>query len=351
MNEKEWIAESTFPARRKKAIEEVFTQILSAGTIDPETFPVEKLDPLFDQFSEMIGIPIDIKPESKIQSIQFALNSLEVLKEAWTKISELHVEDKCQRIRIIGAAIIGYLANIPRYNLKADSNIFEILEDHYSSGLFVDYSGTYLSNTKIQSYRDSLYKLLDRVFSEKDTMTFYDQFVANEEFNSYLFFLRKREKDFRSYPLFLSGDFKRIQEKTIHKLVEIYFELCEMYKKLIVLVRALIDFIERKTVEVDSLFLKGSLGFHVKEIGNNTEFKILGDIDTVMRNAKAHESYVYDKRQREVLLKDRNKSEALKPIEILFKTRNLSALVLVIKNALSYAEYKKIEILRAKCDG
>ena len=237
-------------------------------------------------------------------------------------------------------------SDIPK-NVHAMDYLFQILEE-----LSMDFrfNFSYLKNTK---YIEGLKGLEELIHELKEENKIGKSWEVLNEFkgskDSYLVVQVTVQKLFKYYE-FLASDFSEIKKEHIDKYLEIYEELSGLYEKLVSLISTLIHLLRSDdSFKYEAARRKG-LHNNISYI-NKAGWKIfVSDFDRNMRNAIVHKTCPVDIIKETVEFIDRKKTITLSFREVQKKTRQLSALLLILPHVLVSIFYMAILPLKEMLD-
>ncbi len=347
MDEDDWIKDYLLP----KGIDKMIKNLSLSENQTPKDLSKIVIqfstDWISTYFKKMLGIEIKFESSEIEEYKTYMAKHISKILEAFEKVSKLSEGSICEAIDILGKPITELINEFTTYQYES---FFDLYDDIYKKRFSVDYEDSYLSKTKIKLYSDSIYNLIDQALLSNNGFIFVTNLFESQKFLADLIFISNISFELQEDVNYLNRTFKRFREPTIYELINIYYQLSEVYSKFAVIIRILIEFIEGKTkIDLDFEYNKHSLYNHVEKIIKNPKYVILGDVDTIIRNSKSHCSYLYDSEQKIIIFKDRKHTEKLRPKELLQKTRELSGLVFSLLRIPDYALYKRLIFIRDYC--
>jgi len=220
--------------------------------------------------------------------------------------------------------------DIPK-NVHAMDYFFQVLEELSRDFRF---NLPYLHDTKYVECLKGLEELMDDLREENKigkTWEVLNEFKDSK--NSYLIVQVTLQKLIEYYE-FLARVFSEIKKRHIDKYLEIYEELSGLYEKLISLISTLIQLLRRDDGFKYEAARKRGLQNNISYI-KKTAWKIfVSDFNRNMRNAIVHKMCNVDIIKETVEFIDRKKTITLTFREVQKKTRELSALLLILPHVL-----------------
>ena len=349
MDSDKWMSEYLLPKRIIQQFEDfnasqdqsppAITKLLTQFAI--EWFP--------RYFGKTYGVKIEFDEDKRKEFEEYLKGFINKFLEAAERASELPEGSECEALETIGKPILELMTQDPKYRDRKYSSLFDFYDDFYKEVLFSDYGGSYLSKTNAVSYRKAVYKLIDEVILVNGGLPLLTSIIDSQELASDMFFVQKKWFGLLKHIGYLNGEFRRFKEPTVYKLIDIFYELFELYAKFLPAIRTLLEFVEgNSSIKLQDRY-GDNVANHIGKIKGNRDYTVLADVDKIMRNAGSHDTYLFDREQGSVIFKDRKDTLILRPKELLTKTRELSALVLSLSGFLNYVQYKRLSLLHDYC--
>jgi len=231
---------------------------------------------------------------------------------------------------ITDALFKSIVTGIPK-DVHAMDYFFEIFEELHKDFSF---EMPYLEDTKYDEYLSNLEELVTELKNKNQLGKAFD--ILSEFKNSkdaYIVVQVTMQKLIKHYE-FLQRDFPIIGKKQIDRYLEIYDELSGVYEKLISLIRTLVHLPENDYRSKYETVRKKGLYHNIQYI-KKTRWNIFAyGFDRNMRNAIAHKTCKVDILKGRIDFIDRTRTVTLTFTEVQKKTRELSALLLILPHLL-----------------
>ncbi len=253
------------------------------------------------------------------------------------KISKEYQEKKLERetakekfYTVTDAIFKSIVTDIPK-DVHAMDYFFEIFEDLHKDFQF---EMPYLEGTRYGEYLSNLEELLVELKKKNQlekAFNILDEFRKSED--AYIIVQVTMQKLIEYYE-FLQRDFSVIGKKQVDKYLEIYDELSGVYEKLIALIRSLVALLKNDyRYRYETVRKKGL--YHNIEYIKGTRWKTFTyGFDRKMRNAIAHKTFKVDIIKGRIEFIDRTRTITLPFMEVQKRTRELSALLLILPHLL-----------------
>lgn len=237
-------------------------------------------------------------------------------------LSKLNVSERKKQFGELSNMLKGMLG------IKGDKNIFEILAEHSASSLEISTKDNYLRETNFLAYKDSLFKIVEKMFTANKVQDVRNYFNTIPIEDLYSFSQNAVRLD-RQLP-FLRRKYRRITRQVVEKYISIYRDLTIIMEVLVKQLIAIRKILDREPAEYMKI-KNDSLANHVSSLNKVPHFsKLIAPFNITIRNAMAHGSTALEPISESIRFTDRRKTIRIKYDEFLIQTRELAAAVIVI---------------------
>jgi len=219
------------------------------------------------------------------------------------------------------------VTDIPKKDVHAMDYFFEIFEDLHRDFQF---DMPYLDDTRYGEYLSTLEELMAELKKKNQLEKAFDilkEFKNSED--AYIVVQVTLQKLIKYYA-FLQRDFSVIGKKQVDRYLEIYDELSGVYEKLVSLIMILIHLLKNGCRTRYVTMRKKGLSYNIQYIKKTRWQNFTYGFDRNIRNAIAHKTYKVDILKGTIDFIDRTRMVTLTFMEVQKKTRELSALLLVL---------------------
>lgn len=210
-------------------------------------------------------------------------------------------------------------------NVHAMDYFFQICKDVLRDFRF---EVGYLKFTNYTSYLLEIEKLVAYLKRKKDLLKAWGTLRAFLSSDDFYFIVQTTLQKLSNYYSYLGEDFSQVNKEIIDRYLEIYLELAGIYEKIISLISTLIQTAELSNVSgyegKKDLFTTIS---HVEKAGYKT---LVTGFDRHVRNSLAHRTFKVNIIAQKVEFIDRKKKLTISFNEVQNRTRELSALLLIL---------------------
>jgi len=254
---------------------------------------------------------------------------LELRKEAQQqKLERGYVKEKFYSVT--DAVFKSIVTDIPK-DVHAMDYFFKIFEDLLKDFHF---DMPYLEDTRYDEYLSTLEELMAELKKKNQLGKAFD--ILKEFKNSkdaYIVVQVTLQKLIKYYE-FLRRDFSVIGKKQVDRYLEIYEELSGVYEKLISFIRTLVHLLKNAYRTIYETVRRKGLYYNIQYIKKTRWRLFTYGFDRNIRNAIAHKTCKVDILKERIDFIDRKRTVTLTFIEVQKKTRELSALLLILPHLL-----------------
>lgn len=300
-------------------------------------------DEVLDLIVNLTGKYIDedrrakLKKKAKLEMEQEIEEAIIKSYQIGLKLSKDYQQKKLERgsvkekfYTVTDSIFKSIVAGIPK-DVHAMDYFFEIFEDLHRDFRF---EMSYLEDTRYDEYLSNLEELIVELKKKNQLGKAFD--ILNEFKNSkdaYIVVQVTMQKLIKYYE-FLQRDFSVIEKKQVDKYLEIYDELSGVYEKLMSLIRTLVHLLKNDYRSRYETMRKKGLYYNIQYI-KETRWKIFTHgFNRNIRNAIAHKTCKVDIVKGSIDFIDRTTTVTLTFTEVQKKTRELSALLLILPHLL-----------------
>jgi hypothetical protein len=218
--------------------------------------------------------------------------------------------------------------SIPK-NVHAWDHLFQVCEELQREFRF---EISYLENTKYNAYVREIDKIVADLKRKKQLPQVWNILMKFFSSDDFYFIVQSTLQKLGKYYSYLEKDFPQVDKKVVDRYLEIYMELAGIYEKVISLISALIQTAENYNFSCYER--KKDLAIilsQVKKAGHKT---LITGFDRNIRNSLAHKTFKVNIIDHQVEFIDRKKKVIMSFNQVQNRTRELSALLLILPHVI-----------------